>query len=192
MPSFEYDLGYVQAGLDVLEKYLLSEELFWSLNATPPGNTPEYPKLTLGGLLLAWARLNARPLTLAQQNQVAGIVTDLEAVRTRWRVAWERKAAYSFKVRLRMWRDFIEEYRDNSRDHADRYSYEVRLGVMLHLLKREVSLQNKAEVDLLASLDTFLNAVLKPGVFVWESELEAGFPKDVYGYLYGYLQKNIQ
>ena len=61
MKSFEYDLRYIQAGLDSIEEYLLSDEVFWPLSAHPPEGAPEYPRLTLDGLLLSKARLLAYP-----------------------------------------------------------------------------------------------------------------------------------
>ena len=192
MSSFDYDFRYLQAGLEDLEQYLLSGEIFWNLTTPAPRGEPEYPRLTLGSLLLARARLEARQLTIAQQAQVADVILHVDAVRTRWRVAWEQKAQRSFGVRLRMWRDFIEEYRESPGANVDRYSYEVRLRVMLHLLREESHLQNKAEVDLLNSLDAYLKVNLNPGKFIWESEIQAGFPPDVYWYLYGNLSENIR
>jgi len=192
MSSFDYDFRYLQAGLEDLEQYLLSGEIFWNLTTPAPRGEPEYPRLTLGSLLLARVRLEARQLTIAQQAQVADAILRLDAVRTHWRVAWEQKAKRSFGVRLRMWRDFIEEYRDSPSANVDRYSYEVRLRVMLHLLGEESDLQNKAEVDLLNSLDAYLKVNLTPGKFIWESEIQAGFPSDVYWYLYGFLSENIR
>lgn len=49
MKSFEYDLRYIRAGLDVLEEYLLSDEVFWPIGVNPPVGDPEYPRLTAMG-----------------------------------------------------------------------------------------------------------------------------------------------
>ena len=57
MKSIEYDLRYLSAGLEILENYLLSDEVFWTIYVNPPEGEPAYPKLTLDGLLLAQARL---------------------------------------------------------------------------------------------------------------------------------------
>jgi len=40
MKFFEYDLRYLSAGLEILEKYILSDEVFWPINANPPGGEP--------------------------------------------------------------------------------------------------------------------------------------------------------
>ena len=53
MKSFAYDLGYLRAGLELLEAYLLAEDVFWPIDASPPEGEPEYPRLTLGGTYFA-------------------------------------------------------------------------------------------------------------------------------------------
>jgi hypothetical protein len=187
MKSFEYDLRYLQAGLDVMEDYLLSDEVFWPLSANPPEGAPDYPRLTLGGMLLAKERLAACRTTHPHEVQWQQVISDFDRIRSKWRVAWEKKAEHSFSVRLRMWRDFIEEYQNNPQENAGRYSYEVRLRVMLKLLESESGRKQQAEVDLLFSLDNYLKSVLEKNGFIWESEMQTGFPADTYWYLYGNL-----
>ena len=184
--TFDYDLRYVQASLDVLEEYLLSDEVFWPLGARPPKGTPEYPQLTLGALLLANERLAAYQVTPSQEVERLKIQMEMERLHTKWTVAWEKKAAHSFSMRLRMWSDFIYDYQTSPHDNADRYAYETRLRAMLGLLLPEGK-KPQAEVDLLSTLDTYLRAVLLPGAFIWEDELQDGFPAATYWYLYGSL-----
>jgi len=84
-------------------------------------------------------------------------------------VAWEKKAGQCFLVRSRMWRDFLQEYRENSQDNAERFGYEVRLRTMLELLKTEYQ-QQSAEVELLSGLDSYLSSVLEPSRFIGSLE----------------------
>ncbi len=182
--SFDYDLSFIQAGSDSLEPYLLSEEVFWPISAQPPTGAAPYPRLTLGALLLSMERLSAYSRTPAQETQLRKAAFGLDHLRSRWRAAWEKKARQSFSVRLRMWRDFIEEYRASPTDNADRYAYEVRLRAMLDLLRKEGGEPPGAELGLLISLDEYLSAVLSPGGFIWDSEVQSGFPKGEYWYLY--------
>lgn len=191
MKTFEYDLRYFQAGLKVLVNYLLSDEVFWPLNLSPPAGEPDYPRLTLGGLLLSRTRLEAYPKPPAQMDQVDQLNSELDRIRSKWRVAWEKKAGHSFSVRLRMWRDYIEEVKSNPQDNADRYSYEVRLRAMLKLLISEGGGQKQTEVDLISSLDGYLKSVLVLDGFIWEPELQTRFPADVYWFLYGYLTPTV-
>lgn len=190
--SIEYDLRYLQAALELMERYLLSDDILWPLGATPPEGEPDYPQMTLDGVLLARARLLARPKTPMQQDQVGKVISDLDYQRSRHRVAWEKKAQECQRVRLRMWGDFLQEYRDNPGDHADRYAYEVRLRVMLNLLQPEIGLQNDTYVQLLIGLDKIVKGVLVEDGFIWDEEIEAGFPREEYWYLYGSLPRMVK
>jgi hypothetical protein len=187
MKSVEYDLRFIQAGLEMLEEYLLSEDVFWPMGANPPQGEPDYPQLTLDWILQAGARLEARQLSFEQKEQVQGLITDLDLNRSRWRVAWEKKARQCFQVRLKMWQDFLQEYKDNPQDNADRYAYEVRLRTMLELLMVEFQPQNADDIESLSHLDKYLRVALKPAGFIWEGEIQAGFPREKYWFLYGKL-----
>ncbi len=184
---FEYDLGYIQAALEVLESYLLSQEIFWPIGINPPAGELDYPRLTLDGVLLARARLTAYPKSPTQRDLVERAFTDLDMQSSRHRVAWENKAEQCFRVRLRMWGDFLQEYRDNPTDNTDRYGYEVRLRAMLSLIKPELRSVSNEEIQLLAGMDRYLTSVLVEAGFIWEAVSESGFPRNEYWYLYGKL-----
>ncbi len=187
MPPFAYEIGYLRAGVVNLEAFLLSDELYWPLNASAPNSQPPYPLLTLEGVFLSQARLEAMPLTLAQQAEWGQLLPELHLVRSRWRVAWEKKAARAFSSRLNMWRNFLEDYRHDADAHHDRYAYEVRLRVMLHLLQLEASPLPPALLEMLAGLDLVLEKWLAPSNFIWEPGLQPGFPETDFWYLYGHL-----
>ncbi len=187
MASPDYELRYFQAASASLEDYLLSKELYWMLHLTVPIGSPPYPPLTLDGLLLARARLHGYALSGIQLSRFQNICAQMDALRSRWRVAWEQKAVRSFRSRLNLWRDFIDEYGANPSEHADRYPYEIRLRVMLQLLEYDAHPMIHAELELLEHLDGLLKSRLAPGGFIWDAELEKAFPADVYWYSYGLL-----
>lgn len=187
MPTFAHEIGYLQAGLANLEPYLLSNVLYWPIDASPPAGEAPYPRLTLEGVLLARARLNAMRLTLSQQVELGRLLPELDLVRSRWRVAWENKAAQAFGARLNLWRNFIEDYRQDPDAHQDRYAYEVRLRVMLHLLLPEAGSLPPVQLELLAGLDLVLKNLLEQAGFIWDDHLQAGFPEKDFWYLYGRL-----
>jgi hypothetical protein len=85
MPSFEYDAGYLEAANELLEDYLLSKEIYWKLNASSPPGEPGYPSLTLGAMLLAAERLQARQLTPDQSQEFSRLHGDMERKRSKWR-----------------------------------------------------------------------------------------------------------
>ena len=188
MPTLEYDLGYLRAALPMLDDYLLSADLYWSIGGSPPRGESPFPSLTLGGVLLAQARAHAHPAPGNLVEQIARADEQINAVRRRWRSAWGRKAGRDFHARLNLWRDFLEEYRQNSEANLDRYAYEVRRRVMLGLLEKEADEIPLAELDLLAGLDRLLRIAIVRGHFVWQKELASGFPEETYWYLYGKLK----
>lgn len=191
MPSFEYDLRYLQAGLDQLESYLLSKDLYWSIGiGASAGETP-YPQLTPAGLLLAVQRLRARELLSAEKNAFDVVERRLNEILSRWRAAWGKKAAVDFRARLKLWRDFLEEYRANPETNYNRYTYEVGRRVQLQLLLPEAEAIPPAELQMLDGLDSLLRAVFTPGEFIWEAYLAAVFPDPVYWYLYGQVRKTL-
>ena len=191
MPSAEYDLWYLRAGIDQLESYLLSNEIYWPIGVIAPAGEPPYPQLTLGNLLLARQRAQETAVTPTQRAELNRLNNELEATRSRWRVAWSQKAQAEFHARLNLWRNFVEEYRKDPSAHYDRYTYEVGRRVLLQLLEPESESIPKAEQDLLTGLDEVLKAVIVTGEFIWDDELASGFPQGVYWYLYGQVKKEI-
>lgn len=191
MPSAEYDLWYLRAGIDQLERYLLSKEIYWPVGVTAPAGEPPYPKLTLGNLLLARQRAQESAKTPVQRAELNRLIKELGATRARWRVAWGQKAQAEFRARLNLWRHFIEDYRKDPSAHYDRYAHEVGRRVLLQLLELESKDLPKAEQELLAGLDEVLKVGIVSGEFIWDKELASGFPRRVYWYLYGQVKKEI-
>lgn len=187
MPSLEQDLEFFSIGVKELKDYLLSEQLFWPLGAGP-GLGAQLPRLTVGGLLLAQARLNAHRLDSSQAAAMTRLESRLESTRASWRVAWGRKAAWEFGARLNQWKGYLNEYRDDPARHADFYPQEVRWRTMLALLQPEAEELEEEQVELLAGLDQLLSAVLLTGPFVWDGDLRSGFPRDRFWFLYGRLK----
>ncbi len=177
MTAIENDWAFLEAGIPELEDYLLSNELYWPLST----RGMSLPRLTIGGLLLSLARLEA-----AGQGSLA-FRARIDGIRSRWRVAWETRAGREFRARCGLWQAYLGDYRHNPEQHADAYPQEVRYRVMLHLLKGELPAP-PAEQELLVQLDNLVRANWNPGGFVWEAKLQTGFPRETYWYLYGKLK----
>ncbi len=189
MSSAEYDLAYLREGTSQLEEYLFSKELYWPIGISAPAGDTPYPRLTLGGILLAQARAHAWSLESRQRDELNRLDERIGDVRSRWRELWARKSAHGFRARLNLWRDYLEEYRHDPLDNFSRFHYEVHRRVMLHLLASETNQIPPAQSDLLQALDQVVQAKFIPGEFVWEQELSNGFPSETYWYLYGRLQE---
>jgi hypothetical protein len=187
MPSFVYDLRYLQAGADVLENFLLASEIYWPIGVGAPEGEAPYPQLTLGGLLLAQARATVKALSPVEQRQLDQVSERMGEIRRLWRAAWATKASGELRGRLVQWRNFLEDYRENRQANDDRFRYEVFRRVIIELLLPDAEALTSAESEMLDSLDGLLKAVLKPAGFIWEAELASAFPKQPYWFLYGYL-----
>lgn len=187
MPTIDQDLRYFSAGVDEMQSYLLSDHLYWPLDVKTRAGETAFPNLTLGNLLLVRARLEARPRTLEQDSQLGELLLKLEQVRGQWRTAWSKKAERSLRSRLELWGDYLDEYRRSPESQADRYGYEVQRRVMLELLLPEADHVAEAIPALIRTLDGMVRAFLVAGDFIWEAELQAGFPRERYWYLYGRL-----
>ncbi|KAF0106276.1 MAG: hypothetical protein FD146_2703 [Anaerolineaceae bacterium] len=188
MPTPAQDLSFFQAGLESLEAYLLSGELFWPLTLRQAqGSAGDLPpqigdrsRLTVGGMLLAGKRIEARAA-----GDWPRLSVRLEAVRTKWRSAWERKAGREVHARLDLWKNYLEDARQNSDPGV--YSQQVQWRVMLQLLGGELSAPPR-ELEAVRSLDAILRTAWLPGAFVWEADLSAVFPEPDYWFLYGRLK----
>jgi hypothetical protein len=188
MATLEGEFSYLRAAIGLLDGYLLANDLYWPVGIKAPVGSPPYPQLTLGNMLLSLKRLKAHPLSVEQQAELTELEQELYRLQTKWRVAWEEKAAREFSARSKLWRDFLEEYRSSPENHADRYPYEINRRVLLELLAPQTSKIMRAELEMLAGLDKLLNAYFIPGSFVWDEELAIGFPPQPFWYLYGRMK----
>jgi uncharacterized protein YukE len=177
MTSTGQDRAYLEAGIPELEAYLLSDALYWPISA----RGYDLPRLTIGGLLLAQRRLAARV------GRLDSLLQKQEAVRAKWRVAWETKAGREFQSRFGLWSNYLSDYRQNPEGQADAYPHEARNRAMLQLLQPELP-KILPEREGLTRLDSILRSSLLPSSFIWETELQSGFPREEYWFLYGKLQ----
>ena len=169
MTSPEKDKSFFLAGLQELEPYLLSKELYW--HVCP--HATEFSQLTLGALLLVRERLKGWGDPDAME-----LAMQLDTVRLKWRTAWEEKARREVRARSELWKDFVA-VRDAS---ARQYPYQVRLRAMLTLLLDDL---REEPSEMLASLDMQLKHKFHAGAFVWDVKLQPYFPQDKFWFLYG-------
>jgi hypothetical protein len=164
------DYAFLSEALPQLQEYLLSNELFWPLNAT-------MPRLTPGSMLLALTRLQ-----VGQPAQAQKLRQQFEETRGKWRVAWDKKAAREISNRLRLWSNFIADYEKAPAHAAGDYPAQVRGRVILQLLTLETP--DFSEKSALAYLDARFKARTSLADFLWDANLQAIFPKADYWFLY--------
>lgn len=185
MPSSSYDIGYLKAGVESLESYLLSIALFWPIHESSPAGEREYSRLTLGNLLLSNKRLEIRELTPDINNRFRSIYLEINKIRNQWRSAWERKANEEIKSRIRQWNYYLQDLRENPEKHEVYYPNEVRIRVIITLLSSEVEPLEEIYQDAIDEMDAFLKKIFIPGSFQWEQDLESGMDKETFWYLWG-------
>ncbi len=171
MISIDQDLRFLKEAVGQLQEYLLSNELYWPLNAT-------LPRLTPGALLLSLARCQMTA-PLGAQN----FITQIEAIRNRWRSAWEKKSAREFSNRLRLWSEYLSDCIKAPDQNFESYRTEVRGRTILQLLL--IEMPEPPELKALTDLDAVLKTSLIPGEFLWELEIQPFFPKSDFWFLYG-------
>jgi hypothetical protein len=183
----DYDLRYLAAGLEALEPYLLNPGLYWPPGVEANPGQPPYPSLTPGSLILALRRAETRATSNKAREEYNQIDLRFTSMKTRWRSAWEKKVLRDFHARLGLWRNFLEEFRENPAVNQDRYPYEITRRVQLHLLLDEARDFPAAELQMLSGLDRKLRAIFRQGGFVWEADLVRAFPQEPFWYLYGMM-----
>ncbi|HEY3312667.1 MAG TPA: hypothetical protein VGK00_13585 [Anaerolineales bacterium] len=173
MSDSNTDVRFVTEAVPQLQDYLLSNELYWPLSGS-------LPRLTPGSLLLALARLQvSAPLEARRWGE------QIESIRNKWRSAWEKKAAREAANRLRLWSQYLSDTIAAPDQNMDSYRTEVRGRAILQILL--ANLPDAPETAALAELDAHLKKHLVPGEFIWETDLQAAFPRKEFWFLYGNL-----
>jgi hypothetical protein len=189
MKDKTYDLAFLRNGLDELESYLLSDELFWPMTGHPPGQSTSFFKLTLGNLLLSMQRLSAYALTgsfTPQENaEYTKLRTLVDTIQQKWQVSWQKKADQEFPSRFKQWVNVLNEIKNDRYNNAAYYANDVRTRVLLDLL---TPYSTESQGYDLSPLDAALRNMLKPAPFLWGEALEPGFPEKTYWYLYGKIK----
>lgn len=185
MRQIEQDLIYLRSTVPELEEYLLSDVLFWPLSLkgkdkAPPGAT----QLTIGNVLLSLKRLEAAAESrFLDGDDLSRLAASIDLVRGRWKSNWNKKSGKEIASRLRQWDQYVSELSSGEGRRGD-YPYNIRLRVMLGLLMAEMdhpSVRDRAQLD---TLDQRLRNVTRPAAFVWDTAIQAGFPREEYWYLY--------
>ena len=180
--SFESDWAFLRAAAPDLREYILSNELYWSLRSV--GGAP-IPQLTPGNWQLSQARLSAAALSPRENEELAALVRQAHAVREEWRANWSHKAAREFSSRLNLWQQYLRELRGDSGVQERYYAREVRNRAILHLLAPEIiPAVPHSEQEQLEMLDHIARGLTRQGPFVWEPDLQRGFPAQDFWFLY--------
>lgn len=176
MNSPEQDKKFFEAGLQQLEAYLLSKELYWLSSV----HTTDFTQVTLGSMLLVRERLKGW-----RMPGLTDMSMQMDTVRLKWRAAWDEKARREVRARSELWKNYLVEARHlRSPESARQYPYQVRLRAILLLLLDEL---RESPSDSLTALDAELHHIFRSGAFVWDASLAWNFPQESFWFLYGTL-----
>jgi len=179
---------YLAAFAQVLEQYLLSNELYWPPGISVRGGEIPYPSLTPASLCLFRLQARARSSGATGESDFLRIDNEITQVLSNWRIAWEKKVAQDFHARLLLWRNFLDDFREKPEANLDRFRYEVSRRVQLDLLQDEVKYLPEADLKLLMLLDKRLKGIHQPGAFIWDPVFIQFFPKQKFWYLFGMVK----
>ena len=188
MSNVSYEISYLEAGLEVLESYLLADEIYWTISTPPPRGFTAFPSLTLGRMLLAETKISNLSIGPVLDMQRKSSMKKIADLKLHWRVAWEEKTRREIKAYLNVWGSYLEEYSSKPEAHVDQYSYEVTRRVILDLLFQEVKKAEESDTQLIKDLDSRVLSSFKPGDFIWEKEFLPAFPLGKFWYLFGRLR----
>ena len=175
MNSPEKDKAFFEASLQQLEAYLLSKELYWPASV----HTTDFTQVTLGAMLLVRERLKGW-----KTPGLTPLSMQMDAVRLKWRSAWDAKASREVRARSELWKNFLAEARHAPAESARQYPYQARLRVILSLLLEDL---RASPSDELTALDVKLRRMFRSGAFIWDPALEWVFSQESFWFLYGTL-----
>ncbi len=184
MPKIEEDRAFLNGALFELSDFLLSKDIFWPMERRAERSAGNPSRLSLGNIRLATARLAAAGESAEDTN----LILEIDRIFEKWRSNWSKKAALEYSSRLNLWKEILDELiADPSRAV---YRYEIRSRVILELLQDDMLVQPPVhEQDFLAGVDDRLRGASEEGDFIWEPELQAGFPREQYWFLYRGLRQ---
>jgi hypothetical protein len=156
------------------------------MDLTHPIKKAPYPKLTIGNLLYFRNSTTAAAITPYHKQAINEANSSYKDLKKEWNTAWQEKTELEFSSRIRQWKYYLKELNNNMEEYAPYYPVEVRVRVLLQLLKNELKNKGKKQ-DTLKALDKQLKGHFNKSDFVWEEGLSKAFPKKEFWYLYGYL-----
>jgi len=188
MHSPEYNLKLVRAMLEEFEDYLLSNELFWPLDPSVLQDQPPLPRLTPGGLILAFDELDAQStgMTPLERTEHQKLDRQMQRVFQKWPEAAGRKAAREMLSRFNLWKAYVNDLLERE-DRPDNYAYEVRQRVIFERITQLAVRQpgSQATIQAIHPIDASLQTYFKAGEFIWDPCLRRLYPEDRYWFLYG-------
>jgi hypothetical protein len=178
------DLRILEAMAHDMDEYLRSQTLFWPLS-------PSLPRLTLGGYLMRWHRLDllAGLLDEEERARLKATQEQFSAALVEKIVRFEQRAHEELHARIRQWSEYLKELRRPSLGAGDYYSSAVEPRVMIAALLDKLQMPpyelDRNVAEQVRIYDNMLHNHWQTGDFVWFEEWKLAYPRYHYWWLYG-------
>jgi hypothetical protein len=185
--SIAYNLEFSQAFIAELERYLLSDQVFWPLGGRA-SDGEGFPRGTLGQLLLSMDELS----TLAEEmdpEQIAAyhkVEQSFEAVQEARPANLESKAWAEVGRRLTLWQATLRDMQEADLS-TQSYRNDVRNRFFLTRLQSLLSAGGRLRKlrAQLTRLDGVLRARFITNDFIWHARMRHLYDAETYWFLYG-------
>lgn len=181
--KLQHDLKVLERFGEDIAAYLRSSTLFY-----PTG--PNYPELTVGGLLMRQHRLLLckAQLTTDERSRLDRCIAAFQAALEGNLVSFEKKAHKELAYRHRQWRERVRELIEQP-DERNFYRNGVEPRLMIAAIVQQLELPpfelNSDVPERVESVDMGLRARWIKGDFVLQAALADAYPQESYWYLYG-------
>lgn len=188
MQSSEYNLRLFAIQLENLETYLLSNEIFYNLNAYHPQAQPPLASLAIGAILFTTNELSCQldMFNPKQEHTFIKLMLLWDKALLKWRANMEKKGLREIQSRINLWNAYLSDLQER-KDSGRTYPYEVRHRVILTLLCDFVTQQDDVQETRakLRAMDARLWSILLSTDFIWDQVQRGIYPRDQYRFLYG-------
>ena len=187
MESVDYNLDLFEAMLDEIEDFLLSADIFWPLAKRSKPDSPPYPRLSTGALLLTMDESLAQEAEMNSDQKARHVELQRQwkGVLNKWRSALGRKSEREMGMRLNLWRAYLSDLEEGSASHFD-YHRETQNRVQFTRLRTLAASSSKTlkMEKTIRSLDARLLNLTTASDFIWDDRLRETYPKGNFGFLY--------
>ncbi len=193
MESVDYNLDLFEAMLDEIEDFLLSADIFWPLTKRSKPESPPYPRLSTGALLMTQDESLAQEaeMNTDQKAQHAKLQSEWKKILNKWRSAFGLKSEREMGMRLNLWRAYLSDLEEGKASHFD-YDRETRNRVQFtHLRTLAASSSKTLKMEkTIRSLDARLLNLTVASEFIWDDRLRETYPEGNFGFLYRQPREN--
>jgi len=175
-----HDLTVLEAMLDELPEYLLSDATRWQIQA-------DMPPLTIGGCLMRIHRLGKLEAQLPHldKSRYVQAVTRFDNTLVEKVVQFEQRVHHELHARLGEWSVCLREPHIQPKRYIDKVDIRVVIEeMMLVLQKRPYHLEKQISQEV-EVLDKNLKSRWHPGEFIWDVTWQPAYPPANYWWLYG-------